>query len=130
MKVIVATIRVDDADARSNLLLELWRYINLMHVCAYVLGDKAGETYTFEGFLEPVAASFGPHDGKDKAGMLTAKELRSLKAWEGKAQPNRRVYNAVTFSLLHYKKAPFCVNVSRLRPSAKASSSYLKTQEI
>jgi hypothetical protein len=47
-----------------------------------VLADKHRATYTFEGFVVPVAEAYGFYDGKEHQGMLTGREIAALLALE------------------------------------------------
>lgn len=64
----------DEREARAReLLLDLWRCVNLMHLATYVVADKSRQVYSSETFLLPVAASYGPHDA-EMVGMLRRDE--------------------------------------------------------
>ena len=78
--VTIASGTLKEHERRPELLLEFWRCANLIHLCTYVLADKAREVYSFDGFLLPIAEAFGEHDGDDKLGMLRVSELQGLQA--------------------------------------------------
>ena len=83
MTIVVGTIHPYDDDgveSRFNIRMEFWRCVNLFHLCTYVLSDKTRATYSFEGFLVPVADAFGEWDGVEKLGMLRRKELSAIAA--------------------------------------------------
>ena len=58
--------------------MEMWRCVNLLHLCSYVIADKQRSTYNVDHFLVPVGLCYGEWDGESKFGMLTLDELDAL----------------------------------------------------
>jgi len=89
----VGTIVRDGAEREARareLLFDLWRCVNVMHVTTYVVSDKSRSVYSYERFFLPVCEAYGPHDA-EMAGMLRrdewremAKGLSKLRAMQGK----------------------------------------------
>ena len=67
-----------DQSGGRELLLDIWRSLNLMHLCTYCLADEKRIVYSFDAFLIPVAEAFGPHDGHEQLGMFRRAELSGL----------------------------------------------------
>ena len=84
--VLLAVGTIGDKPNRRPLLLEIWRYANLVHLTSYSgltqLRRSPASLYTLEHFILPVATAFGEHDDESHQGMLTSEELEELRAWE------------------------------------------------
>jgi hypothetical protein len=54
---------MNDKPRARAALLDIWRCVNIVHACTYVLSDKARRVYTFETFVVAIAEAFGESDG-------------------------------------------------------------------
>ena len=61
-------------------LCDIWRSANIVHLCAYHLGDKSKQVYGFEDFVVAVGEAFGPWDeARHVRGMWRGAELDHLR---------------------------------------------------
>ena len=62
----------------QEVIYDVWRCANIVHLCSYVLADKARWNYSFHGFVVGVGQNFGACDGDRRLGMFLKGELDQL----------------------------------------------------
>ena len=70
----------DEQMEHCDFAIEMWRAVNLIHCCTYVLADKHRKDYSFYSFLIPVSEAYGYYDGVTWFGMLRGDERDALYA--------------------------------------------------
>ena len=61
----LAVAEMGDQPNGQEVLMELWRCVNLCNLATYCLADKTRTVYSFGNFLLPVSEAFGLYDGQE-----------------------------------------------------------------